>query len=216
MALIHRGPVLGWASWNAVKQQNERADTVEKSAAKEHEASVRYIFRGTFFAAAVINWGCFMVHSETYITYLVLNTMHREVCSRAGWLMCLSPTEKFKKELADASRVANRLIFQLIGSLILTESRQIILTGERFMLTWVVVCNNSWDGGGSSRCQKCGCYVCCFHSWAGKCVFNGLDEEQWWLHAGVTLFTACMSQPKPQLSLLILELPFWQQRALGQ
>lgn len=126
MALVHREPVLGWASWNAVKRQNERADTVEKSAAKEHEASVWYIFRGTFFAAALINRGCFMVRSETYITYLVLNTMHREVCSRAGWLMCLSPTEKFKKELADASRVANWLIFQQIGSLILTVSRQII------------------------------------------------------------------------------------------
>lgn len=144
MALIHREAVLGWASWNAVKQQNERADTVEKSAAKEHEASVRYIFRGTFSAAALINRGCFMVHSEAYITHLVFNTMHGEVCSRAGWLMCLSPTEKFKKELADA-----RLIFQQIGSLILTESHQIILTGKRFMLTWVV-CNNSWDGGGGS------------------------------------------------------------------
>lgn len=178
--------MLGWASWNAVKRQNERADTVEKSAAKEHETSVRYIFRGTFFAAALINRGCFMVRSETYITYLVFNTVHEEVCSRAGWLMCLSLTEKFKKELADA-----RLIFQHIGSLILTESRPTILTGERFMLTWVM-CNNSWDGGGSNRRNPAVmCAVLCAHElgsvFSMACMRNSGDYTL----ASLYLLPAC-------------------------
>lgn len=69
-ALIHTEAVLSRGSWNAVKQQNERADTVEKTAAKEHEASLQYIFRGTSFAAELINGGCFMECSETHILYL--------------------------------------------------------------------------------------------------------------------------------------------------
>lgn len=69
-ASIHTEAVLSRGSWNAVKQQNERADTVEKTAAKEHEASLQYIFRGTSSAAELINGGCFMECSETHILYL--------------------------------------------------------------------------------------------------------------------------------------------------
>lgn len=50
------GVVLSRGSWKAVKQQNKKADTVEKTAAKEHEASVQYIFRGTFSIACSLKW----------------------------------------------------------------------------------------------------------------------------------------------------------------
>lgn len=42
-AFIHTVAVVSRRRWNHVKQQNERADTVERAAAKENEASVRYI-----------------------------------------------------------------------------------------------------------------------------------------------------------------------------
>lgn len=41
-ALIHTVAVVSrGGGWNSVRQQNERADTVEKAAAKENEASVQ-------------------------------------------------------------------------------------------------------------------------------------------------------------------------------
>lgn len=40
-ALIHTVAVISGGGWNTVKQQIERADTVEKTAAKENEASVQ-------------------------------------------------------------------------------------------------------------------------------------------------------------------------------
>lgn len=59
--------VLSWGSWSPVEHQNKSADTVEKSAAKEHKASVQYIFRGIFFPGKYINLGCLCYVSETYI-----------------------------------------------------------------------------------------------------------------------------------------------------
>lgn len=39
--LIHTVAMVSWGAWSTVKQQNERADTVEKTAAKQNQASVQ-------------------------------------------------------------------------------------------------------------------------------------------------------------------------------
>lgn len=72
--MTHIDAVLGRGSWNAVKQQSKRADTVEKTAAKELEANV---FTGTYFAAELINRSCFKVCSEAHNVPGVY-TVHRE------------------------------------------------------------------------------------------------------------------------------------------
>lgn len=62
-ALIYSVAELSRGGWSTVKQQNERADSVERAAAREKEANAQYIFRGTFFLTQPINVGCFMVCS---------------------------------------------------------------------------------------------------------------------------------------------------------
>lgn len=95
--MTHIDAVLGRGSWNAVKQQSKRADTVEKTAAKELEANV---FTGTYFAAELINRSCFKVCSEAHNVPRVKHCAQR-ACGKAEWPsvcnhICLTNQPSFK------------------------------------------------------------------------------------------------------------------------
>lgn len=80
--------------WNTFKQQNERADTVEKTAAKRIQ-QVFTKFSDAFLVTDFNNVGCFMVYSEAYI-HGVKHFMHREPIAgqnnleKENYLFCLS------------------------------------------------------------------------------------------------------------------------------